>query len=52
MLDVQHCQHDHEQHRVDEHELEAGVVLEAEELVDRHPAILGPAAELKAEEGG
>ncbi|MNZ60879.1 hypothetical protein D3C78_789550 [compost metagenome] len=52
MLDVQHGQHDDEQHCVDEHELEVGVVIEAEELVDRYPAVLGPAAELQAEEGG
>ncbi|MCY1234694.1 hypothetical protein D9M72_472820 [compost metagenome] len=51
MLDVEHQQHRQEQHHVDEQELQVGVVGDAEELVERHPAILRPAAELQAEEG-
>ncbi len=49
MLDVQHGQHHQEQHDVDEHELDVGVVIDAEELMERNPAILRALAELQAE---
>ncbi len=51
MLDVQHGQYHQEQHRVDEVVLHVRVVGDAEELMERHPAILRPLAELQAEEG-
>ncbi len=49
VLDVQHQQHHQKQHRIDENELEVGVVIDAEKFVDRHPAVFGAAAELQAE---
>ncbi|MNV20745.1 hypothetical protein D3C71_1116650 [compost metagenome] len=51
MLDVQHGQDHQEQHGVDEVVLHVGVVGDAEELMERHPALFRPFSELDAEEG-
>jgi hypothetical protein len=52
VLDVQHQQHHQEQHDVDKHKFQVRVVSDAEEFMNRHPAVLRASAKLQAKKVG